>query len=277
MPYRRRVTHTNADTSNAEIRVAPQLEDAIGYRFQDQELLSRALTHSSHVHESRRTPVDPGDLAQLSNEQFEFLGDAILGFVISEELVRRFPQYGEGKLSRLKAHLVSASHLHEAAHSLGLGRYLRLGRGEELSGGRDKRTLITDALEALIAAVYLDGGMAPARHLILEYVTSGGLDVIESKFAASQLDYKTALQELARARNFPLPRYLIVRERGPEHCKTFTLEVRVGKDLCAQAEGYSKKDASQKAAKEMYQRMRSIDGDRPIIPGSVAADTGEQE
>lgn len=223
--------------------------------------MTRALTHSSHVHESQHTPVDPGDLAQLSNEQFEFLGDAILGFVISEELVRRFPQYGEGKLSRLKAHLVSASHLREASHQLGLGRYLRLGRGEELSGGRDKRTLITDALEALIAAVYLDGGMLPARRLILEYVTSGGLELIESQFAASQLDYKTALQELARARNLALPRYVIVRERGPEHCKTFTLEVRLGKELLAQADGYSKKDASQKAAKEMYLRLVSLDRD----------------
>jgi ribonuclease-3 len=238
-------------------RIAPQLEEALGYSFHDQELLGRALTHSSHVHETHRVPVDPGELAQLSNEQFEFLGDAILGFVISEELVRRFPQYGEGKLSRLKAHLVSASHLHEAAHSLGLGRYLRLGRGEELSGGRDKRTLITDALEALIAAVYLDGGLVPARRLILEYVTSGGLELIESQFAASQLDYKTALQELVRARKLAQPRYVIARERGPEHSKTFTIEVRVGKDLTAQADGYSKKDASQKAAKEMYLRMSS--------------------
>lgn len=215
----------------------------------------RALTHSSHVHEAHRVPVEPGALAQLSNEQFEFLGDAILGFVISEELVLRFPKYGEGKLSRLKAHLVSANHLHEAAHRLELGRYLRLGRGEELSGGRDKRTLITDALEALIAALYLDGGIEPARRLILEYVTSGGLELIESQFAASQLDYKTALQELVRARKLAQPRYIIARERGPEHSKTFTIEVRVGKDLMAQADGYSKKDASQKAAKEMYLRM----------------------
>ena len=96
------------------------------YRFRDQELLIRALTHSSYVHESHRTPVDPGALAQLSNEQFEFLGDAILGFIISEELVRQFPKYGEGKLSRLKAHLVSANHLHKAAHRLQLGRFLRL-------------------------------------------------------------------------------------------------------------------------------------------------------
>ena len=235
--------------------VAPQLEEAIVYSFRNEELLLRALTHSSYVHEARRTPVDPGELAQLSNEQFEFLGDSILGFVISEELVRLFPQYGEGKLSRLKAHLVSANHLHEAAQRLELGRYLRLGRGEELSGGRDKRTLITDALEALIAAVYLDGGMDPARKLILEYVTRGGLELIESQFAAEQLDYKTALQELVRARKMAQPRYVIVRERGPEHSKTFTIEVRVGKDLTAQADGHSKKDASQKAAKEMYLMM----------------------
>ena len=245
------------------MRFAERLEGALDYRFQDQELLTRALTHSSYVHESHRVPVEPGELAQLSNEQFEFLGDAILGFVISEELVRRFPQYGEGKLSRLKAHLVSANHLHEAATRLELGRYLRLGRGEELSGGRDKRTLITDALEAVIAAMYLDGGIDPARRLIIEHVTSGGLDLIESQFAASQLDYKTALQELARARKLPQPRYVIARERGPEHCKTFTIEVRVGKELTAQADGYSKKDASQKAAKEMFLRMTGDSDTKP--------------
>lgn len=219
----------------------------------------RALTHSSHVHEAHRVPVDPLELPQLSNEQFEFLGDSILGFIISEELVRLFPQYGEGKLSRLKAYLVSANHLHEAAQRLELGRYLLLGRGEEMSGGRDKRTLITDALEALIAAIYLDGGMAPARKLILEYVTRGGLQLIESQFAESQLDYKTALQELVRARKLAQPRYVIARERGPEHSKTFTIEVRVGKELTAQADGHSKKDASQKAAKEMYNLMISKD------------------
>jgi ribonuclease-3 len=231
------------------------LEKAIGYRFTNQELLIRAFTHSSHVHESRRNPVEPGELAQLSNEQFEFLGDAILGFVISEELVRRFPGYGEGKLSRLKAHLVSANHLHEAATRLALGQCLRLGRGEELSGGRDKRTLITDALEALIAALYLDGGIEPARSLIVDHVTRGGLESIESQFAAAQLDYKTALQELVRARKMAAPRYVIVRERGPEHNKTFTIEVRIGKEYSAQADGYSKKDASQKAAKGMYLQL----------------------
>ena len=233
------------------------MEKAIGYRFTNQELLIRAFTHSSHVHESRRNPVEPGELAQLSNEQFEFLGDAVLGFVISEELVRRFPGYGEGKLSRLKAHLVSANHLHEAATRLALGHYLRLGRGEELSGGRDKRTLITDALEALIAALYLDGGIEPARSLIVDHVTRGGLESIESRFAAAQLDYKTALQELVRARKMAAPRYVIVRERGPEHSKTFTIEVRIGKEYSAQADGYSKKDASQKAAKEMYLQLSS--------------------
>ena len=180
----------------------------MGYCFQDQELLIRALTHSSHVHESHRVPVDPGDLAQLSNEQFEFLGDAILGFVISEELVRRFPQYGEGKLSRLKAHLVSASHLHEAAQKLELGRFLRLGRGEELSGGR--RQAHTDYRRA--------GGGNRGCHiwtvacrlpcaLILEYVTEKWRPRTDREPVRgfSQLDYKTAFQELVRARKMAQP------------------------------------------------------------------------
>ncbi len=139
-----------------------------------------------------------------------------------------------------------------------------------MSGGRDKRTLITDALEALIAAVFLDGGLDRRGSLILEYVTSGGLELIESQFAASQLDYKTALQELVRARKLPQPRYVIARERGPEHSKTFTIEVRVGKDFTAQADGYSKKDASQKAAKEMYllisNEIASADDDSKVWP-----------
>src|SRR5256714_13944411 len=143
------------------------LQEEIGYRFRNRELLVRALTHSSHVHEI--LPKDSGALAHkvaYDNEQMEFLGDAILGFLISETLVERFPDFPEGKLSKLKAQLVSATHLIDAAQKLEIGKYLRLGRGEELSGGRSKRTLMVDALEALIAAVYLASGVAPQRDFV---------------------------------------------------------------------------------------------------------------
>src|SRR5215469_14044061 len=137
-----------------------KLESELGHTFRDRELLERALTHKSRVYEKM-----PGQSAS-DNEQLEFLGDAILGFVVSECLVRRYPSYPEGRLSKLKAHLVSAARLHEVAQELSLGDYLLLGRGEEMSGGREKKALLSDAVEALIAALYLDAGLETAREFI---------------------------------------------------------------------------------------------------------------
>jgi ribonuclease III len=230
------------------------LEILIGHRFRNRELLQRALTHSSHVHERAAGSSE----LQADNEQLEFLGDSILGFLISEALIERLPGYSEGRLSKLKAHIVSAAHLYGVADKLQLGQYLQLGRGEEMSGGRSKRTLLVDALEALIAALYLDAGIEKARAFVKQYVVGeGGVD---SPFSTDHVpgtvtDFKSALQELARARNLPLPRYVIVKERGPEHSKTFTVEVRVGKDWAAQAEGYSKKSAAQAGARLIFEQM----------------------
>src|ERR1043166_5619962 len=142
------------------------LESRLNYRFSDTELLRRALVHSSLANESRNGPGTPLN----DNEQLEFLGDSVLGFLISEALVRRFPEYREGEISRLKAHLVSAAHLHGVARRLELGSYLELGRSEEMSGGRAKKTLLVDALEAVIAAMYLDGGMAAARDFVTGHI-----------------------------------------------------------------------------------------------------------
>jgi len=233
------------------------LQIAAGYRFTDREILHRALTHSSHVHEQA---LAGGDAAARDNEQLEFLGDSVLGFLISEDLLQRHPDAAEGRLSKLKAHLVSAAWLHEAAQRLRLGEYLVLGRGEEMSGGRAKKTLLVDALEALIAAIYLDGGMEPAREFIQRFVAAPG--VSEAGLAGEQLprdlaDYKSALQEFAQARRLPPPRYVIVRERGPEHSKTFTVEARIGREWVGQAEGNTKKSAAQKAARYVYQRLQA--------------------
>jgi ribonuclease-3 len=224
------------------------LEAAIGHQFQNRELLEHALTHSSHVHESG---VPAGGLP-ADNEQLEFLGDSILGFLISEALVQRLPGYSEGRLSKLKAGIVSAAHLYGVAERLQLGQYLRLGRGEEMSGGRFKRTLLVNALEALIAALYQDAGIDVAREFVTGHVV--GEPRVDIEFSASDpsgtfTDYKSALQELALARKLPLPRYVILKEDGPEHSKTFTIEVRVGKELTAKADGYSKKNAAQNAAR----------------------------
>jgi ribonuclease-3 len=227
-------------------------EEKLGHAFRDRTLLERALTHKSHIYEKASDGLPEGD-----NEQMEFLGDAILGFVVSECLVRRYPSFPEGRLSKLKAHLVSAARLHEVAQALGLGEYLFLGRGEEMSGGRAKKALLSDAVEALIAALYLDAGLEPARVFIEEHVVGSAENSGQSPESATT-DHKSALQETAQALRLPTPRYVVVSEDGPEHSKTFTVEVRLGKEWVSQAQGQSKKSAGQKAAQQVLQRLTQL-------------------
>jgi len=232
----------------------PLLEAKLGHFFANQELLRRALTHSSLANETRAA----AGVARDDNEQLEFLGDSILGFLISEALVQRFPSHREGDLSRLKAHLVSAAHLHGVARSLELGSYLELGRSEEMSGGRAKKTLLVDALEAVLAAIYLDGGIDLARTFVSQHILDApffGDEDAGTDIQPAITNFKSALQELAQSRKLPQPRYSIVRERGPEHAKTFTVEVRIGKDCAGQAEGRTKKVAAQRAARSVYERL----------------------
>jgi ribonuclease III len=217
-----------------------ELQRAIGHEFSDRKLLKRALTHYSHVYQEQG-PDAPRTVGG-DNQQLEFLGDAVLGIVVSEVVFTGFPEHSEGKLHLLKARLVSEMHLFEIARSLDLGRYLFLGRGEELSGGRQRRTMLADALEALIAAIYLDAGMPAAR----EFVTN---HVIGDFCGEVQTDYKTSLLTMAREREWPLPVYTVVAETGPAHARMFTVEVRLGEICSAQAEGSSKKSASQAAAR----------------------------
>ncbi len=243
------------------------LELKLNYRFSNPELLRRALTHSSLANECHVGPNSPLN----DNEQLEFLGDSILGFLIADALVGRFPECHEGELSRLKAHLVSAAHLHGVARRLDVGSYLELGRSEEMSGGRAKKTLLVDALEALIAAIYLDGGVEPARSFVAGHVldapyfsdVEAGTDI-----QPAITNFKSALQELAQSRRLPQPRYSIVREKGPEHSKTFTVEVRVGKDWNGQAEGRTKKVAAQRAARGVYERL--------LIKEPISEEAGSQ-
>src|SRR5690349_14462002 len=238
-----------------------RLQTALGHHFQNRKLLVRALTHSSRVHEVQSSKAAS---AEADNEQMEFLGDAVLGFLISESMLDRFPLYPEGRLSKLKAHLVSAAHLHEVAQKLKLGQYLILGRGEEMSGGRSKRTLLLDCLEALIAALYLDGVMELTRQFVNRWVIGDGDRDVQSLeeeiLGAPIVDFKSALQELAQARKLPPPRYVIVKERGPEHSKTFTIEVRLGRDWVGQAEGLSKKSAAQNAARDVLTKLMEPGG-----------------
>lgn len=234
---------------------AAALEIGVGYRFSDSEILRRALIHSSHAHEVRGARDEP----LHDNEQMEFLGDAILGFLVADALIHRFPGYREGELSRRKAHLVSAAHLYGVARRLDLGTYLELGRSEEMSGGRAKKTLLVDALEAVMAAMYLDGGIEPVRRFVVEHILDAPFEGDQEQDTDIQpaiTNFKSALQELAQSRHLPQPRYAIVSERGPEHSKMFTVEVRVGANWTAQADGRTKKIAAQRAARGVYERMQ---------------------
>ncbi len=226
-----------------------KLEAVLGHRFQDRQLLIRALTHRSAGSDRDRQRPE-----RIDNEQLEFLGDAVLGFLVSEALLLNHRALPEGHLSKLKSRLVSSSHLYQIAVKLDLGEYLILGRGEELSGGREKRALLADALEALIAALYLDGGIEVTRHFVLNHIISSE-ELLPSGLERDYADAKSALQELAQSLKLPQPRYHVLQETGPDHRKQFTIEVRVGKTLTAIGEAGSKKGASQKAAESVLRQL----------------------
>jgi ribonuclease-3 len=232
------------------------LEAGLGFRFKDRELLIRALTHKSRVNEKPVVQEErPSD-----NEQLEFLGDAILGFAVSENLVRAYPSAPEGRLSKMKAQLVSATRLYQVAAALSLGNHLLLGRGEEMSGGREKKALLANAVEALIAAIYLDGGLNAAVGFIERHIV-GSAGPLEDREGMPSSDYKSALQEMAQSLRLPQPRYAIVRENGPEHAKTFTVEVHVGREWVGQAQGSTKKSAGQKAAQILLRQLADCSRD----------------
>ena len=238
------------------------LQTVLGYRFIRPELLEQALTHTSQARELEAALEGSrvGD-----NEQLEFLGDAILGFITSEELFHRFPHFREGELSKMRAHLVSERHLILVAQQLELGQYLRLGRGEEKSGGRNKTALLVDALEAILAAVYLDGGMETARSLVLRHIVTPELERIAlNGNSLPSNDYKSALQEKLQAIGRPQPAYVLVKEQGPEHSKTFTVEARLQPldtesrpEFVGRAEGSTKKNAEQNAARQVLEYLVS--------------------
>jgi len=217
----------------------PDFERRIGYSFKQRDLLTRAITHKSYSHEARHDNV-------RHNETFEFLGDSVLGFVIGDLLFQHFPELDEGALSKMKAYLVSATSLAEKARRYGMGEVLLLGVGEEKTGGRKKDSLLANLFEAMIAGIYLDGGIGPARQLIEQ-----SFDDDIRKIDRDDLlfhDYKTALQEMAQGKGLPLPDYSVIGEVGPDHDKTFIVEVKVG-SLAARGEGSSKKEAQQEAAR----------------------------
>jgi ribonuclease-3 len=226
-----------------------ELESRLGYRFRDRGLLEHALTHRSKAHE------DPSG-GVVDNESLEFLGDAVLGLVVADALFRAFPAYTEGQKSKIKAHLVSTASLAELAEDVGLGEHMILGRGEEKTGGRRKQALLADTYEAMIAALYLDGGLDAARQFLLREL---GPRIDEAKRPGYfGRDHKSRLQERLQALGRSLPVYRVAAEAGPEHRKLFQVEVVVDDRTMAQGAGRTKKDAEQEAARAALDTLPDV-------------------
>ena len=243
------------------------LEESLGHHFQRRELLEQALTHSSQAREAEALAAgnssSGGGSSGGDNEMLEFLGDAVLGLVTSETLFHRFPEFQEGQLSKLRAHLVGQRHLLQVAEHLQIGHYMRLGRGEEKSGGRNKASLLVDALEAILAALYLDGGWPVARDFIVRAIVEPELAHMKLETSVMPvMDFKSALQEALQARGGPQPVYVLVKEEGPEHRKTFTVEVRLPEaameQVVGRAQGATKKRAEQEAARQVLEHLATL-------------------
>lgn len=232
----------------AELR---NLEERLGYRFRNVELLEQALTHKSYAHE-----YDGGEC--LDYESLEFLGDSILGFVMSEFLYLNNPDLREGDLSKLKSQLVSAQQLHLLSRALGLGRYLNLSKGEARTGGRRKRALLADLFESLTAAIYLDGGMEPAKDFILRQFSERFEDIAKDEMPF--IDFKSSLQERLHGMGCPSPGYDVVEESGPDHRKEFLVSVASQGVVLAHGRGRSKKSAEQDAAEQAIAKLEGPSG-----------------
>lgn len=220
-----------------------ELEESLGYKFNNPMLLKNALTHSSYANENRAEGMS-------SNERLEFLGDSVLGFVTARHLYAMEPALPEGKMTRLRAELVCEQSLYGVACDLNLGEYLRMGRGEELNGGRKRTSILADAVEAIIAAMYLDGGIdAPAR-FIEEKILSP--ESIERHHSA---DYKTELQELVQQKSGQVLTYIPAGESGPDHDKVFCAKVSLNGEVIGEGQGRTKKEAEQSAACEALKKL----------------------
>lgn len=217
-----------------------KLETILDYSFRRMEILERAVTHSSAANERKLS-------TSHDNEQMEFLGDSLVGFFISDFLFREHTALTEGELSKVRAHLVSAANLSKLGRQLELGEFLVLGRGEEKTGGRRKQALLADVFEALVAAIYLDGGLEPARAFLLR-VFKPDLDVVASGSLQFK-DFKSQLQERLQALRYPPAEYCLVKETGPDHRKIFSVELKINGQCMAEGQGDSKKRAEQEAAR----------------------------
>lgn len=222
------------------------IQKIINYNFKNHKLLENALTHSSYANEHKNSKT-------ICNERLEFVGDSVLGFICAELLYEKYPDRPEGEMSKMRSALVCENALAEYAAKISLGSHLMLGHGEELAGGRERPSIISDAFEALIAAIYLDGGMESAKAFVLPFLKSA-LDSDKHTHVLSR-DYKTILQEIAQQNPGEIIHYEIAGESGPDHNKSFTVNVYLNSNLLATASGKSKKEAEQNAACDALKLM----------------------
>ena len=222
-----------------------ELENRLGHFFRDRSLLETALTHSSYANENKSQGI-------VCNERLEFLGDSVLGVTVADFLYRHYGSMPEGRMTRLRSELVCEQSLYRVAQKLELGRFLRLGKGEEHNGGRERPSILSDAVEALIAALYLDGGMETAAGFIDRWLLSDLGDVEPVAFT----DFKTALQELVQRHSGQTLSYELIGEQGPDHAKLFTVRVLLNGEGVGQGDGRTKKEAEQSAAKNALEAMR---------------------
>ena len=229
-------------SSSKDIQI---LETKIDYIFKNKTLIEEALTHKSFTKEKLES-------LEFYNERLEFLGDAVLELVICDYLFKTYPQYTEADLSKIKSYAVQETTLAEAALKLDIGSYLRLGKGEEVSGGREKPSLLADAFEAVLAAIYLDGGLKKAKEFTLNILEDKIKVLIEKNLI---FDFKTRFQELSQEKFGVLPKYRVHKEEGPEHKKIFEIEVFIKNDFYGVGRGKSKKEAEQKAAEAALKKI----------------------
>lgn len=220
-----------------------QLEQNIGYTFHNLSLLQHALTHSSYANEKKGTIT--------SNERLEFLGDSVLSIIVSDYIYQNFPDLPEGQLTRLRASLVCEKSLCRFSKELSVGEHLLLGKGERANGGQERPSILADAFEAILAAIYLDGGMEPARRHVLRFVTEELHHMEHEAFK----DYKTELQEIIQRNPEEQLSYVLIGESGPDHDKSFTVEVHLNSNVIGVGSGHSKKNAEQAAARKALELM----------------------
>lgn len=221
-----------------------EFQNKIGYQFKDEAILRLALTHTSYANENREGP-------RGHNERLEFLGDSVLSVTVAEALYNRFSKFPEGDLTRIRAALVCEKTLYLMAQEIDLGEYLFLGKGEEMSGGRNRPSVLSDAYEAVIAAIYIDGGMEEAKKFIMPRVESH----LENRTSEAPRDYKSELQELIQKNPGERITYVLISEKGPDHNKTFTVEVHLNSNHIGTGTAASKKEAEQRAAREALRLM----------------------